>query len=213
MNEIKLTLSRAHIVIERIQRLINQLQEEINQHSVSRITPAMALTWQQKKQSYQTQIRQKVLNNGQHFSLIRKLLAVFGEIRQKVGEANHHCGINQKMTEVKNLEKTIRTFEQYAGIIQSADAINYAHADEEVTTLMENLSLFQDEQVKNQELRENFPLHIGLWDENLLIELRQEIQTLSIRSQKLQDEIKDLNGLNTITLKIDDEIARQLALI
>ncbi|WP_439293882.1 hypothetical protein [Lonepinella sp. BR2882] len=213
MKKYKFSLSRAHIIAQRITTLMKELTDLALQKYRYGLDKNDMLYWESETKRNAT--LNKINEYSQQFSQYEndyvKLSEILAQLRKIIAQANQKIGLSDRLTDIRMLDTQISLLNDINNYAQSAD---YTVTDfvDEMQARSDIYAKLETESARYNAIERDFPLFIKV-ENTQQTELRQQ-KMAQLKSQRirLNDEIRDLNGATSIEIELDDAIALALNL-
>lgn len=191
---IKVSLSRAHKLVERVTREINEITS-----TVARLASPVTISVPSEASQVEG-IRAKIQSN---ITARNELYSVLDVIRELVAAKNSKVGIPELLAKKAILQQRKSGLTEILSSSQLSGRGSVLANDKSV--LNEYFDRMKEAEVLN-------PVRVAVMTEELVEQFQKELKEVQAQADTVSDDINDLNAKNSITFQISDEVASRLGL-
>lgn len=197
---IKVSLSRAHKLVERVTREVNEVTSTIAKMA----TPVTISV-----PSEATQVHGLLSKMEEHFKTRDTLYTLLEVIREKVAAKNAQVGIPQLLAKKAILQQRKSGIND---LINAAQQNQSAYGRGSISTLSNDPKILNEYFDRMKEAEVLNPVRVNVLTEDMLEKFQKELKEVQALSDSVSDDINDLNAKHRISFDVSDEIAALLGL-
>ena len=198
---IKVSLSRAHKLVERVTREVNETTSTIAK-MVAPITISVP--------SEASQVQVVLLKIEEHSKTREALYSVLEVIREKVAAKNAQVGIPQLLAKKAILQQRKTGIGELISASQQNNQASYGRAS--ISVLSNDPAILNEYFDRMKEAEVLNPVRVNVLTDSMIENFQKELKEVQAQADTVSDDINDLNAKHRISFEISDEIAALLGL-
>ncbi|WP_439241782.1 hypothetical protein [Lonepinella sp. BR2474] len=213
MKTYQFSLSRAHVIAQRISTLMKETAQLALQKYSYHLDKNDMLYWE--SESKRQAVLQKIEDNSQQFLQYEndyiKFSEILAQLRKTIAQANQKTGISDRLTDIRLLDTQL----SFLNDIQQNGDVADDNATDFVNEMQDRLTIYaklETESARYNAIERDFPLLIKTENAEQTALRQQKMAQLKNQRIRLNDEIRDLNGATSIQIELDDAMAEALNL-
>ncbi|WP_439327679.1 hypothetical protein [Lonepinella sp. BR2357] len=213
MKTYQFSLSRAHVIAQRISTLMKETAQLALQKYSYHLDKNDMLYWE--SESKRQSVLQKIEDNSQQFLQYEndyiKFSEILAQLRKTIAQANQKTGISDRLTDIRLLDTQL----SFLNDIQQNGNVADDNATDFVNEMQDRLTIYaklETESARYNAIERDFPLLIKTENAEQTALRQQKMAQLKNQRIRLNDEIRDLNGATSIQIELDDAMAEALNL-